>query len=294
MQNAKENITFIINPISGVVKKQCIEKQIEKFIDNNKYNYQIIKTSFPKHAIELSKHAAEENSSIIVAVGGDGSVNEIVNGIKGCDIKLGIIPLGSGNGLARHLKIPLQVKEAIKILNKGEFRQIDTITINDIDFVSIAGLGFDALVAKKFAKHSKRGFWTYFKIATQEYQTYRPKKYKLKFNDSEIIKRALMIVFANSDQFGYNTSIAPDAQIDDGLMDVCIVKKVPIYHTPFFIQLLFLKQLDKTKYMEIYKTNEIFIERKKNRVVNIDGEPIRLTKDLHVKVNHKALKVIVP
>lgn len=290
----KQKIIFIINPISGVVKKHCLEAQIDKYLDKTKYNYLIYRTEYAKHAIELSKKAIEEQADIIVAVGGDGSVNEIVNGINGFDIKLGIIPLGSGNGLARYLKIPLQIKEAIAVINKGEIQPIDTISINDTEFVSIAGIGFDALVAKKFAKYQKRGFWSYFKIATKEYQTYQPKKYKLTINGEEIVRRALMIVFANSNQFGYNTAIAPDAKINDGLMDVCIVKKIPMYQTPFFIQLMFLKQLEKTNYIEIIKTNELWVERKKNRIINIDGEPIKLTKDLHIKINHLALKVIVP
>lgn len=290
----KQKIIFIINPISGVIKKNCIEDQIIKYLDIEKYNYLIYKTEYAKHAIELAKKAVDEKADIIVAVGGDGSINEIINGIKGSDIKLAIIPLGSGNGLARFLKIPLQVKEAIHLINRGNTKSIDTISINDIDFVSIAGLGFDALVAKKFAKYHKRGFWSYFKIATREYQTYRPKKYTLHINGEVIITRALMIVFANSDQFGYNTAIAPDAKIDDGLMDVCIVKKIPMYQTPFFLHMLFMKQLDKTSYIDIIKTKEVSIERKKNRVVNIDGEPIKLSKDLDIKVNHLALKVIVP
>ncbi len=290
----KQKIIFIINPISGVIRKNCIEDQIIKYLDIEKYNCQIFKTDYAKHAIELAKKAVDEKADIIVAVGGDGSINEIINGMKGSDTKLAIIPLGSGNGLARFLKIPLQVKEAIHLINRGNTKSIDTISINDIDFVSIAGLGFDALVAKKFAKYHKRGFWSYFKIATREYQTYRPKKYTLHINGEVIITRALMIVFANSDQFGYNTAIAPDAKIDDGLMDVCIVKKIPMYQTPFFLHMLFMKQLDKTSYIDIIKTKEVSIERKKNRVVNIDGEPIKLSKDLDIKVNHLALKVIVP
>jgi len=290
----KQKIIFIINPVSGVVKETGIELQIEKYLDKDKYNYEIYYTEYAKHAIELSRKAVSEKTDIIIAVGGDGSVNEVVNGIKGSDVVLGVIPLGSGNGLARFLKIPLQIKESIKIINRAKIKQIDTISINETDFVSIAGLGFDALVAKKFAKYHKRGFWSYFKIATKEYQTYRPKKYILHLNGQEITTRALMIVFANSDQFGYNTAIAPDAKIDDGLMDVCIVKKIPMYQTPFLIHLLFLKQLDKTNYIDIIKTSEVSVIRKKNRVVNIDGEPIKLTKDLKLKINHLALKVIVP
>jgi len=290
----KQKIVFIINPISGMVKKENVGNQITLYLDKEKYDYQIVYTNHANHAIELTENFVKEGADIIVAVGGDGSVNEVVNGLKGSNVKLGIIPLGSGNGLARFLKIPFQIKAAIEVLNKGNYTSVDTVNVNERAFLSIAGIGFDALVAKRFAKYHKRGFWSYFTIATKEYRLYHPKKYKLTLNGEIIERRALMIVFANSDQFGYNTSIAPHAKIDDGLIDVCIVKKVPVYKMLFFIHLLFLKQLYKTNYLEIIKTNELWIERKRNKVVNIDGEPVKLTKNLHIKVNHLALNVIIP
>lgn len=290
----KQKIVFIINPISGIAKKENIGNQIIMFLDKEKYDYQIAYTEFAKHAIELAKKFVENGADIIVAVGGDGSVNEVVNGLKASKVKLGIIPLGSGNGLARFLKIPFQIKEAIEVINKANYIAIDTVNVNDIVFVSIAGIGFDALVAKRFAKYHKRGFWSYLTIATKEYRMYRPRKYKLTINGEIIERRALMVVFANSDQFGYNTSIAPHASLEDGLVDVCIVKKIPVYKMFFFVQLLFLKQLYKTKYLEIIKAEEVFITRKRNKVVNIDGDPVKISKNLHIKVNHLALNVIIP
>ncbi len=290
----KQKIVFIINPISGIVKKKNVDTQIALSIDKEKYDYQILYTAFAGHAVELTVQSVKEGVDVIVAVGGDGSVNEVVNGLKGSNVKLGIIPLGSGNGLARFLKIPLNFKDAIKVINNSNFIAVDTVSVNDRLFLSIAGIGFDALVAKRFAKYHKRGFWSYFTIATKEYRMYRPKNYQLTMNGDVISRRALMIVFANSDQFGYNTSIAPNALINDGLIDVCIVKKIPVYKLLFFIQLLFLKQLNKTSYLEIIKTNELWVERKRNKVVNIDGEPVKLSKNLHIKVNHLALNVITP
>ena len=290
----KQKIVFIINPISGMVKKENVGNQITLYINKEKYDYKIIYTEYAGHAIEITTEAISNGADIIVAVGGDGSVNEVANGLKNSSGKLGIIPLGSGNGLARFLKIPFQIKDAIEILNKGNFIAVDTVNVNDRIFLSIAGIGFDAFVAKRFAKYHKRGFWAYFTIATKSYSMYRPKNYQLTLNGEVIKRKAFMIAFANSDQFGYNTSIAPHAKINDGLIDVCIVKKIPVYKMLFFIQLLFLKQLHKTNYLEIIKTNELWIGRKKNKVVNIDGEPVKLTKDLHIKVNHLALNVIIP
>jgi diacylglycerol kinase (ATP) len=290
----KQKIVFIINPKSGIAKKENIGNQIIMHLDKERYDYKIAYTEYAGHAIELTKQYVENGTEIVVAVGGDGSVNEIVNGLKGSKVKLGIIPLGSGNGLARFLKIPLLIKEAIEVINRDKFIAIDTVNVNDTVFVSIAGIGFDALVAKRFAKYHKRGFWSYLTIATKEYRMYRPRKYKITINGELITRRALMVVFANSDQFGYNTSIAPQASIEDGLVDVCIVKKVPVYKMFFFIHLLFLKQLNKTKYLEIIKAEEVFISRKRNKVVNIDGDPVKISKQLHIKVNHLALNVIIP
>ncbi|MFZ4400190.1 MAG: diacylglycerol/lipid kinase family protein [Bacteroidales bacterium] len=290
----KQKIVFIINPISGIVKKKNVGNQIASFIDKEKYDFHILNTEYAGHAVDLTAQSVKEGADIIVAVGGDGSVNEVVNGLNGSNVKLGIIPLGSGNGLARFLKIPFMIKNAIDVINNGSYTAVDTVNVNDRVFLSIAGIGFDALVAKRFAKYHKRGFWSYFSIATEEYRMYRPRKYQLTLNGETIKRRALMIVFANSDQFGYNTAIAPHAKINDGLIDICIVKKIPVYKMLFFIQLLFLKQLYKTNYLEIIKTSELWIERKRNKVVNIDGEAVKLTKKLHIKVNHLALNVLIP
>lgn len=289
----KRKIYFVINPISGTQRKDNLSEKIEQYIDKEQYEYDFFYTEYPGHALEICKNAIINKVDIVVAAGGDGTINEVVNGIHGSDILLGILPYGSGNGLARHLKIPFYLREAIEIINDGNFQKIDTVSINDRIFVNIAGIGFDAMVAKKFSKVTKRGFLSYFKIISREYNYYRPKKYRLIIDGQEIATKALMIVFANSDQFGYNTSIAPDAKIDDGLMDICIVKKVPTLQVPFFVQLVFFKQFDKTKYIDIIKTDKAVVKRKRNKVVNIDGEPVKLTKELNLRVNHKSLNVIV-
>ncbi len=289
----KRKIYFIINPISGTQKKVNLSEKIEQYIDKEQFEYDVFYTEYQHHAREICENAVRNNVNIVVAVGGDGTINEVVNGIHGSEVLLGIIPYGSGNGLARHLKIPFNLRDSIELINKGNFQKIDTISINNKIFVNVAGIGFDAMVAKKFSKSNKRGFLSYFKIVTTEYNYYRPKKYRLIIDGQQIITKALMIVFANSDQFGYNTTIAPDAKIDDGLMDICIVKKVPALQVPFLVQLLFLKQFDKTKYIDIIRTNEVIVKRKRNKVVNIDGEPVKLTKELNLRVNHKSLNVIV-
>ena len=230
----KKKIIFIINPISGVGKQRLVETAIDKTLDKSIFDYDISYTSAPKHATELSKDAACKNYDIVVAVGGDGSINEVAKGIIGSNCTLGIIPIGSGNGLARHFNIPFDISQAIEVINKCNTIKIDTATINEQLFLSIAGVGFDALVANKFAKGKRRGFWSYFKITVREYPKYKPKKYSLTIDGKKMIRRALLVSFANSNQFGYNTSIAPMAIINDGFLDVCILKKVPIVKAPFY------------------------------------------------------------
>jgi diacylglycerol kinase (ATP) len=289
-----KKIRFIINPVSGIHRKKVIEEVIKECIDSKDYHYDIVYTKAACHATELSREAAEQNYDIIVAVGGDGSVNEVSKGLIGTKSALGIIPAGSGNGLARHLKVPFNTHNAINVIKEGYNLKIDTVKINDETFISIAGVGFDALVARKYAKFGKRGFWSYFKIITQEYLMYKPKNYVLTIDDKKIETKALFIAFANSSQFGYNTSISPDADMQDGLVDVCIFQKAPVLKVPLISNMLFLKQINKSKYLEIIKARKIIVERKKNKFVNIDGESVKVGKTLNIEVNPFSLNVIVP
>jgi len=295
-QPAKKKITFIVNPASGPNRNRSEEmpELIEKYLDQSIYDWNIVNNSAVGEGISLSKEAAEQGRDIIVAVGGDGTVNEVARGLAGTQAILGIIPSGSGNGLARYLGIPIDLAQSIALLNSGKSRKIDTVSINENLFLSIAGVGFDALVADKFAEANHRGFFSYFRIASREYPYYKPRKYIMEIDGQIIKRRALFISFANSDQFGYNTTIAPTADISDGLLDVCIVSKIPIFKAPLVATMLIAKKIDQSRYVEIIKAGQVSLRRRKNEVINIDGEPVMLTRDLFIKVNHLALEVLVP
>lgn len=290
----KKRIVFIINPISGIIKKENVIALINSNIDKSKFDHSIQITQAPGHAIEICKMEVSKDADIIVAVGGDGSINEIAQGLKGSDVQLGIIPAGSGNGLAHHLKIPINIRKAIAVINKDNCIKIDTASINNRLFVSIAGVGFDGLVAKKFAKSNRRGFITYLKIVTEEYPKYRPRKYTIRINDKKIETKALFITFANSSQFGYNTAFTPYASVDDGLLDICIMGKPPIIKIPILASLLYSRKIDKSRYVQILRAKEFTVTSKKRRWVNIDGEPMKLDKKLVVKVMPLSLGVVVP
>lgn len=289
----KLRVCFIYNPISGVRRLKSLEDLVRQNLDLNRFDYTIQVTSSPKDAMRLATTAVQDNFDIIVAVGGDGTINEIVQGMGNTPLMLGIIPTGSGNGLARHLEIPLEPEKAIKLINNLNTRTIDIASINGYPFASIAGLGFDARVANKYRKLKKRGFYGYFRVVMMEFFRYREREYTLSFNDQKINRRALLLTIANSNQFGYNTIIAPTAKPDDGLLDIVIVKKFPLSEIPRMIGLLFTGKIDQSSYIESYKTTEIFIVRKRGKRVNIDGEAIKMGKEISVRIQPAAIKVIV-
>lgn len=155
----KKKIVFIVNPISGMHRRVRLDEAIKKHIDKKKFDPVILETQYAGHAVALSREAVRQKTDVVVAVGGDGTINEVASQIIGSDTVLGIIPQGSGNGLARHLGIPRMIAGAMRLINRLHVTEIDTATVNDVPFVSIAGVGFDALVAKLFAKGERRGFF---------------------------------------------------------------------------------------------------------------------------------------
>lgn len=292
----KKKILFIVNPVSGVnqKRKSQLADAIPGVFDSQHYSVSIGYTSYPGHAIEMSEAAVANKTDVVVAVGGDGSVNEIARVLTGTPVALGIIPFGSGNGLAHFLKIPFTLKGALALIEADRRVKVDTVTLNDEFFVSVAGVGFDALVARKFAAEPRRGFWAYLKVGVREYFSYRPKKYHIVADGVEIIARALFITFANSDQFGYKTTISPSADICDGKVDICIVQKIPLWRIPQLAWMVYTRRVDRSRYVQIVKASEAIITRKKGKYLNLDGEPVKFAKEMHLKVNPGSLNIIVP
>jgi diacylglycerol kinase (ATP) len=289
----KLRICFIHNPISGTRRLKGLEDLIRQNLDMHRFDYAIQRTSSSKDALRLASAAVKDNFDMVVAVGGDGTINEIVQGMGNTPLILGIVPNGSGNGLARHLEIPLEPEKAIKLINNLNIRTIDIASINDYPFASIAGLGFDARVANKYSKLKKRGFYGYSRVVMMEFFRYREREYTLSFNNQTIKRQALLLSIANSNQFGYNTIIAPNAKADDGLLDIVILKKFPVGEIPRMIGLLFTGKIDQSTYIESFQTTEIHILRRRGKRVNIDGEAIKMGKEIFVRIQPAALKVIV-
>lgn len=290
----KKKILFIINPISGIGKQKKVERALETYLDKEKFDYQINYTSYAHHATALSLAAVLKGFDIVVAVGGDGSINDCVKGLVSTGVTLGIIPAGSGNGLARCLNLPLSVEDAIKCINNQKSMDMDSIKLNDTVYASIAGVGFDALIAKEFAKTHTRGFQPYLKLVLQHYPQYKQQDYTLIIDGKEITTQALFISFANSTQFGFNTEIAPNAELDDGLIDVVIVKKPPLPLLLWTAQLLFFNQFDKSIYVETHQARHIVVKNNGKIGVNLDGEYTEFNGDLDFSIEEKSLNVIIP
>lgn len=285
------NIAFIINPISGIGKQAGIEQTIQAGLDASRFKMHVFYTETSKDGTRLAFEAMK-TCDIIVAVGGDGSVNDVAKALIHTNKILGIIPSGSGNGLARHLKLPLNVNDALEHLQNCTVQAIDTLTVNEKPFVSIAGLGFDADIAEKFNKSKKRGFIKYFEIAVRHYVLYRSKKYTLNFNGQKIKMRALMINFANSNQFGYGFQIAPNADLSDGLMDIVVLKKPYWFWGPFAMIRFLQNAIHRSKYCQTYQTNQLHLKRKNPSWMNIDGEAVWMPREITITVHPKSLNII--
>ncbi len=291
MGNKKQAI-FIINPISGGKSKEFVPELIREVIDKNMLEVEIVFTKAPEHATELAKEAALSGFNYAIAVGGDGTVNEISKGIIHTNTALGIVPFGSGNGLARHLGVPMNIRQSIEFINTAKVKSIDAGLLNGNLFANMAGTGFDAHIGKLFAEQKGRGFSTYIKTTLNEFINYKPKEYTLTIDGTKYEKDAFLISFANSTQYGNNAHIAPTASTEDGLLDVCIMKSFPVVDMPALAIRLFNKSVDKSKYVEIIKGKDIKIERPSEDAVHLDGEPFFMGKNLDVKVLPNSLNVL--
>ncbi|EEI94238.1 lipid kinase, YegS/Rv2252/BmrU family [Sphingobacterium spiritivorum ATCC 33300] len=288
----RKRILFVVNPISGGKRKTAFNKQVLEVLDLQKFNPTFQQTNHPNHAYELGKLAIEEKYDAVVAVGGDGTINELGSALVGSDIPLGIIPEGSGNGLALYLGIPMNEAAALRRLNRFEAVEVDSGLINDRNFFNIAGIGFDASVSDRFANENIRGPIGYLKSAINVLSNYKPCMYKLTIDGVEYEREAFMISVANSPQYGNNAYIAPQASVNDGVLDVCIVHKFPLYTLPMMVFHLFNKSADQSEYVEIIPGKEITIEREKDGAAHVDGEPFELGKKLDIRILPKSLRII--
>jgi len=286
-------ILFIINPIAGTKKNiKDLENLINKTIDKNKFELIIEYTKYAFHGTEIAEQAVKNKIDIVVAVGGDGTINEISKALVNTDTFFAVIPKGSGNGLARYLKIPMNTKKAIKLINKVNVKKIDTAKINNKYFINIAGVGFDAHISYLFANYGKRGFLSYVKLILKEFKKYKAEKYTIIANNKKQNIDAFLISFANSSQFGNEAHIAPLAEIDDGFIDIIVLKKFPLSKSMQIASMLYTKTLHKSKYYQLIRTNKAEIMCKNKVKGHIDGEPVLFEKTINIEILEKSLNVL--
>ncbi len=287
----RQSLRFIINPISGSGKGEKITSLIKQSDLSNKFEIEICKTQCRGHAVELAKEAVENNFYGVIAVGGDGTVNEVASSLVHTQTVLGIIPVGSGNGLAKHLKIPRNPLQAIQYLLISKTKSIDTLKINEWFAVNVSGLGFDGYVAWLFDKEGKRGLSSYTKIGMREYFSYQIADFNIEADDKSITANAHMVVIANASQFGNAAIISPKSDLQDGLMDVIIVKRPSLLNIPLTFFRLFNGSLKPDSNIQMLQCKKLNVKSLRPLHLHVDGEPREPLNELTVQMHPSSLKV---
>ena len=291
MSQEKKQILALINPISGTANKDYLPETIRQIVDSSLFDLSIRFTQRPNHAYQLAKEAAGNGYYGVIAVGGDGTVNETASALCDTDTALGIVPNGSGNGLARHLDIPMDINEALEIINN---RNIGQYTANNHPFFCTCGVGFDAQVSAKFAKSGKRGPLSYVKSAVSEYLKYRPQSYRITSPEGTIAEKAFIIACGNASQYGNNAYIAPNADMQDGLIDVTVILPITPLDTAMLGILLFSRHIDQDTNIISFRTPSLTIERDKSGIMHLDGETMMMPEKIEIRCHHLGLKVFTP
>ena len=292
-----KNIAFIINPISGAKETQNAKKKLPKLImqtlDMEQWLPNIVFTEYAGHATELAYQYARMGFDAVVAVGGDGTVNEVARGLKGSKTAMGVIPMGSGNGFARHLNIPIRPQKALEMINHSEPISVDYGLANGHLFVSTCGTGFDAVIADHFAGSNKRGFMTYLRNILKDVFSYSSQTYHIVGDGLDVTHKAFLITFANANQWGYEAIIAPRASVQDGKMDIMIMSSNAILGSASLALRLFAGNIDNSYFMDTLRAREVTLEREEKAPFHIDGDPVEMEKDIHIQIVEDGLRVLV-
>jgi diacylglycerol kinase (ATP) len=285
-------LLFIVNPNAGKKISEKIISTIQKEFPENMY-FQIVVWKDREHFEEITSLLRTQGYTDAIAVGGDGTVNQVAKTILDTNISLGIIPVGSGNGLARSLGLSMNIEETIKQIVKGRTTRIDTGSVNEIPFCCTSGVGFDAHIGNLFATSIKRGLKSYVKITIRELLRYRAKNYTLKFNGKEIKRKAFLITVANAGQYGNDFYIAPQANLQDGLFHIVVLKPFNVVKVVGLMLRILSRKAYLSKSIETYSTNELIIEREGQDTIHFDGEPAMGNSVVKYEINPASLKVIV-
>ncbi len=290
-----KKIAFIVNPISGTKHKETVLEYVKGvFTPERGYVAEFYTTKGPGDAYAAACRYKDNLYDIVVAVGGDGTVNQVAKGLINCKTKMAILPVGSGNGLARHLKIPLSYHKAVDAILAENVQFIDAGKINDEIFFCTAGLGFEAVIGDRFNSAGTRGLMTYMQFSAKEYVKYRRETYRIAMPGNEYECKAFLITFANSSQWGNNAFIAPDANISDGMIDMVVWKRAPLVAMPVLTAGLFLKTIQYSEFIDTFRCREVKISRQCEGLIQFDGESRTMGKEITISVLPHAVRAIVP
>ncbi|MGA7615232.1 MAG: diacylglycerol kinase family protein [Thermoanaerobaculia bacterium] len=285
---------FLLNPRSGRNRNlEGLERSVRTALERG--SDADLETCPPLDELDRRiAHADRAGVDVVVAIGGDGTVNEIGRRLIGSRMALGVIPTGSGNGFARHLGIPLDPAAALLALARGRVESIDTAAANGRPFLMIAGVGFDALVAHRFAARGSRGLQTYLREGLTSYFTYRPEEYRITIDGRTRVEEAFVVAIANSSQYGNQARIAPLASLQDGLLDIALVRHIPLLSMPSFLWDLFNGSLRPSAHLELLHGKEIVVERAAEGAAHLDGEAVSLPARVTFSLRPGSLRAVVP
>lgn len=291
--NKRIKILFVVNPISGTSDKEHILALIPKYLDSSRFEWSIRKTEHKGHAAEFSGEAIRDGVDVVVAVGGDGTVNEVARSLVHTDTALGIIPCGSGNGLARHLFIPMNPEGALQVLSDCHIEQLDYGMIDQEPFFCTCGVGFDAFISDRFAKAGRRGLRTYIENTLKEGLKYKPDTYEITIDGERQVYKAFLIACANASQYGNNVYIAPHASMSDGLMDVTLMRPFTLLGAAKIAFQLFNKTLTSNSHILTFRCRHLHIKRSAPGVIHFDGDPKEAGEDLDVRIVPQGISMVV-
>ena len=283
---------FLINPKSGVQNKRVLPELIVSNIDKRRFDFSIMETKYVAHATELTLEAVAQGVDAVVAVGGDGTVNEVARALVGSEAALGILPCGSGNGMARHLGIPLELKKAVEFINSSQKIAVDYGKINEQPFFCTCGIGFDALVSNTFAKGRNRGPLGYFQNMLIDWLNYEPEVYEVETEHSSENYKAFLIACGNASQYGNNAYIAPRASMRDGLLSVTVLEPFSSLDVPVILGNIFGHRINSNSHVKTFDSRWVRIKRKKAGVVHFDGEPTEMDAELFIEIVRDGLNVL--
>ncbi len=289
-----KKVLFIVNKFAGGRPHPGIDELIERTCRERGVPYAISFTEGPRHATSLASQAvASQEYKWIVAAGGDGTVNEVAQGMLHNPIPMGILPIGSGNGLARHLRSPMRTGNALRNLLDGVETTIDGMLVNGRLSINVSGIGFDGHIADHFGRGKKRGLVGYLQNIVREFKTFREFRAELITPDGSRTVDAFVIAIANSSQYGNNARIAPKASLRDGLIDVCILRKMPGYRLDLAFALL-AGTIDKSHYYESIRARDLIVRLAAPVANHVDGEPCQPEAEFSITLMPGCLTVVVP